>query len=360
MLRATLSRAVPTVVVALALAIFPTQTAIADGVLPYVAGGGDVTPSNGVPFHFAVHALSGPQAVSGQITARLDTTPEQTIIAETSCLYIQGNRAVTGNMVTSDPTNPSLIGLTFEIAFVDNGGAVADQTSAAFGFGRGSPPPQPACVNAFATAFTTLFPISPGRVTVNAGAAWDPVADFRLFPNQTNPSPDSLGNPGVWNYMFSDNLAHDPTHYHLLPHYSIIDANREEWDSGDPSSPFRTPLVGHLAQGRLIVLHPFGGQQISFGHFAILAWRSPVAGTIDVNGNVFLGDFSCTNLGSGINWSIDNGSSSLLTSSLPSGGSLNFSLSTTVRVGDTLYFIVDPGFDSLCDSTDLSLLITKP
>ena len=73
-----------------------------------------------------------------------------------------------------------------------------------------------------------------------------------------------------------------------------------------------------------------------------------------------MGDFTCTSLGSGIIWSIGQGSTTLVSSVLPSGGSMSFSVSATVQAGDTLYFVVDPGFDSLCDSTDLSLLITKP
>jgi len=336
--------------------------ASAGGVFPYVVGSGDFTPAGGATRHFAVSADSGPQGVSGKFTAVIETTPFANLVGDVTCLYAQGNRAVVGVLVRSDPINPGLVGVGFLVAFVDNGvpsqSTTPDLRSAAFN-GQSGAPTQAACVNAFPTAFTTLFPISPGDVTVNAGAVWDPATDFRLFPNQANPSPDSLGNPSVWSYMFSDGLVHDPAHYHLLPHYSVVDAISQQWDSGDATTGF-TPLVRDLTTQHLLDMAPHGGQAFSFGNFAILAWRSPVAGTVNINGDVFLGDSSCTSVGSGIIWSIDKGSTSLQSSLLLSGGNMNFSLSTTVQVGDTLYFISDPGFDDLCDSTDVSMLITKP
>ena len=39
----------------------------------------------------------------------------------------------------------------------------------------------------------------------------------RGFPRQANPSPDRLGNPGVWSFLRSATLAHEPATYTLLP-----------------------------------------------------------------------------------------------------------------------------------------------
>lgn len=142
------------------------------GVLPSAVGSGDFTPTGAVPRHFTITAVSGPEGVKGRITVRLETTPPTTIIAEVTCLYAQGNRAVVGSVVTFDSTNPALIGAPVMHAFVDNAmpsDPTPDQRSAPR-FVTGGPPTQSDCVSAFPTEFTTLFPIEPGNVTVDAGA----------------------------------------------------------------------------------------------------------------------------------------------------------------------------------------------
>lgn len=64
--------------------------------------------------------------------------------------------------------------------------------------------------------------------------------------------------------------------------------------------------------------------------------------------------------GSGIIWSIDQGSEPLQTTIVPAGGSTTFDLSTRVQKGDTLYFVHDPGFAADCDSALVTLSISKP
>lgn len=137
-----------------------------------VVGSGDFLPSDGVPRHFTINAISGPNGVSGQITVRVETTPAGTIIADVTCLHVEGNRAVVGSVITFSSTNPAAVGARVMHAFVDNGvpgGPTPDQRSAPQ-FPGGGPPTQADCVNAFPTAFTILFPIDPGNVTANAGA----------------------------------------------------------------------------------------------------------------------------------------------------------------------------------------------
>ena len=156
---------------ALALGLLVSGSASGGGVLPSVVGSGDFTAA--VPRHITITAVSGPEGVIGQITVKLTTTPATTIIADVTCLYVQGNRAVVGSVVTFDSTNPALIGAPVMHAFVDNGAAsdpTPDQRSAPR-FVTGGPPTQSDCESAFPTEFTTLFPIDPGNVTVNAGAA---------------------------------------------------------------------------------------------------------------------------------------------------------------------------------------------
>ena len=63
--------------------------------------------------------------------------------------------------------------------------------------------------------------------------------------------------------------------------------------------------------------------------------------------------------GSGIIWSVDQASESLQTTILPAGEASAFDLTTTIRKGETLYFIHDPGSDSNCDSAFVTLAISK-
>ena len=69
-------------------------------------------------------------------------------------------------------------------------------------------------------------------------------------------------------------------------------------------------------------------------------------------------DPACTQVGSGINFSVDQEAQSLPTVQIPTGGGDNFELSATVGQGESIYFIVDPGLDSSCDSLLIILEIT--
>src|SRR5450759_1171453 len=48
---------------------------------------------------------------------------------------------------------------------------------------------------------------------------WNVVHDFRTYPNQSNPNPDSYGNTDVWRFLQSSSLTHDPATYSLLPNF---------------------------------------------------------------------------------------------------------------------------------------------
>ena len=185
---------------------------------------------------------------------------------------------------------------------------------------------------------------------------WNPAVDWRNAPNQMNPSPDLHGNPGVWSYMtlFSTTFLLDPAQYELLPNYS---ADFEQWN--DPA--FINLLVGHdVPTSPTIRMHSYGGRVAGFVRNSILAWTSPVTGKVTVAGNVQLPSLSECSVGSGIIWSIDKGAESLFETVLPAGGTSSFKLSTIVQRGETLYFVHDPGWDSLCDTALVSLQITKP
>lgn len=223
---------------------------------------------------------------------------------------------------------------------------------------RGSPGWLRGPVGVLAAAALLILVVVAGGLTVDrigsliptesssAGPArvWDPVADFRRGANQMNPSPDSYGNPGVWSY-FSSTVAHSPPSYRLLPAFT-----NDQWN--DPAFRF---LTVYLDRGGLL-LHPWEtGDSV---RYTILGWKSPIAGNVTIRGTAALADTACTQVGSGITLSVDRGTQSLFVSEIPSGGTDEIHVSATMERGESIYFIVDPGADSDCDSTVLILEIT--
>jgi len=213
-------------------------------------------------------------------------------------------------------------------------------------------------VGAIATAAVVILVIVAGGLTIDRIGSWvpsastspgptqvwDPVADFGRWSNHQNPSPDSYSNREVWSYA-SSSLAHTPVVYELLPTFA-----------GSTWSDPRFVNLYALLDGRGLELSPWKGPD--FERFIILGWKSPIAGTVNVAGTFALVNDTCT--GSGITFSVDRESESLLMTEIPTGGNDAFALSATVELGDSLYFIVGSGATSTCDSTNLTLEITHP
>lgn len=196
-------------------------------------------------------------------------------------------------------------------------------------------------------------------VAAQAGSAdkvWNAATDFQVFPNQANPGPDSYGNSEVWSYLHSDAQVHDPSHYVPFDHYSVIASNVEQWDTGVPNKPF---LVGVERGLHQMLLHPNIGCNFTCFLYAVIGWRSPINGVVNIYGDMHLPPASFCTSGHGINWSIDKGATSLVTGSLVLGGTGAFTLTTRVMRGQSLYFVVDPGFDTDCDLTFLDLTIAQ-
>jgi hypothetical protein len=177
---------------------------------------------------------------------------------------------------------------------------------------------------------------------------WDAARDFSTAPNEANPNPDAYGNL-TWTYMWSDGRVHDPGLYRRFSHYTVVDASREQWDNGDshgtPFSPW--PLVGFDRDGRRIFMHPYTGQ------FAVLGWTSPVNGAVDFDGS-FASIDPCSR---GIDWTIDNGPTIVLSGHLGGGQGQAFNGELAVTSGESLYFVVDPAPDDLCDTTAVTVTI---
>jgi hypothetical protein len=173
---------------------------------------------------------------------------------------------------------------------------------------------------------------------------WDAGAAIRANPDR-NPAPDAFGNPGVWSYRSSSTL-HAPYAYQLLGSF-VNDA----W--GDA----RFAGLAVSADPRGIVLNPFGDVSVGW-RYVILGWRSPIAGEIAVRGVADLIQRPCPEPASGVRLMVDLESETLAEVQVDPAQSETVTTTVTVSRGESIFFIVDPGADSRCDNTLLTLTIT--
>jgi hypothetical protein len=93
------------------------------------------------------------------------------------------------------------------------------------------------------------------------------------------------------------------------------------------------------------------------GELAIIGWKSPITGKVDVSG--FFSDLD-PNCGDGIVWFVDKGGGARLTSGTIGncGPPQSYSLTgISVTAGQVLYFVVDRNRDYFCDSTGVDVTI---
>ena len=175
---------------------------------------------------------------------------------------------------------------------------------------------------------------------------WDAMLQFREYPNQLNPAPDGYGHTMVFSYLRSSGPAHDPAQYVALPAFERQGLQR--WY--DPA--FDGLFVGWApADDGMLTLHPYGGGVDS--RAAIVAWRNPVDASLTLSGRVEV-DGTC---GDGIIFSIEHGSRVFETFALPNGSRTFEHVVETFQAGEVLYFIVEPGANSECDTTRFNVII---
>ena len=174
---------------------------------------------------------------------------------------------------------------------------------------------------------------------------WDAMRQFRESPIQLNPAPDAYGHTMVFTYLRSSAPAHDPAQYVPLSEFEA--EGIQSWY--DPE--FEGLYVGWGLGDDMLTMHPYGGGVDS--RAAIVAWRSPVEASLRVTGSVEV-DATC---GDGIVFSIEHGTRDFETFPLPSGSSTFEHLVDVVHAGEVLYFIVEPGADSRCDTTRFNVTI---
>lgn len=211
-----------------------------------------------------------------------------------------------------------------------------------------------------------------GRANNKAIQKWNIPGDILgSTPNQVL---FNQGAKGVWFFMEGFSTVHDPLTYRLLHNYT---APCDNWNFGGPLfvgigcwestnlsigqyTPFMSLnftdhpiwMVNHDFPARSLVLNASETQ------LAVVAWKSPLAGTINVRGSFeqFLG--FC---GNGIHWSVDKGADTLASGDIGAGGGLRTFHLSDIKVvkGESLYFTVDSLGDRYCDETPLHVTIVK-
>jgi hypothetical protein len=187
---------------------------------------------------------------------------------------------------------------------------------------------------------------------------WNLERDFRLAPDQANPTPDIYGHPHVWHFLRSE--SYDPKSNALLSEF-IPDAfsvpGLQQWQGPHVScsEKDKLPAVGINGIGSfqqvfgigwpngVVRVHPWATELV------IVGWRSPIQGSVSLSATFTMLDPTG---GNGILWIVNQGCRALGQGQTHQGGSDLFQVGDiAIREGDFLYFIIDPkeqehGFDS--------------
>lgn len=174
---------------------------------------------------------------------------------------------------------------------------------------------------------------------------------------------------GVWYFMVSSSANHDARRYRFLREYNApalpftdisIPVGFSCWQEPAQVLPdvcfnfndASVRLESFDVPPHTVDMHPYQDQ------YSIVAWRSPLQGSISIEGSFQDLDDHC---GNGILATIDRNSEILFFEDLPDGTGAHFHLpKVRVNEDDVLYFIVDAkNFDYVCDSTALDLTITR-
>jgi hypothetical protein len=207
-------------------------------------------------------------------------------------------------------------------------------------------------------------------VTAAAQTTWKLSTNLLVTSNEIS---FNQGANGVWYFLESRSFAHDPKSYKFLSDYSSpCNTNPLEvlingvscWRNPDlDSQGNHAPLVGVNFTYRTQFTNNFGIPRRSvwmhpgIDRLAIVGWKSPITGLVNVAG--YFSDLD-PNCGNGVIWSVDRVRTKLASGTIANGGaSQSFSLvNVSVGTGQVLYFVVDPNRDSFCDSTGIDVTIS--
>jgi len=200
-------------------------------------------------------------------------------------------------------------------------------------------------------------------------AIWNLSRDVRATSNEIS---FNQGSNGVWYFMESASLTHNPSVYSFLPNYTApcpggIGAPLVNgigcWQDAAHTVDHNPKVGVNFTNQTLFPISPGIPPHAVFLHpapdrFAIVAWKSPLFAIVSITGSFTDLDPDC---GNGILWFIEGRGQRLASGNIPNGGAQNFNLpSVTVSPGQVLYFIVDPkNGDYGCDTTGLDLTIAE-
>jgi hypothetical protein len=219
-------------------------------------------------------------------------------------------------------------------------------------------------------ALLAVFTAQPADGNGHGGQRWDVARDFRIAPNQVNPSPDRWGNTAAWSYLYSPTGEQDPAAYKLLPNFGTdkfdVQGLESWWGTNVSNNDDDLPAVGINATGHEVstpaapsvhwpagevLVHPWRGQPV------VIGWRSPVVGSVFVTGQVSLAQQP--NCGDGIDWAFDRGANVLAHGTIQLLQTNSWHLRTHLSRGESLYLVVAPRANIFCDSTLVDLTITR-
>lgn len=191
------------------------------------------------------------------------------------------------------------------------------------------------------------------------GITWHLMSDFRLYPEQENPSRDSYGNPAVWYYL-RGTLDRNSQGYSLLSNFDQNWKDNLDWQAWNlGSSVWRLgpAALSDPTQIDRIHVHPYINTTVAVG------WQSPIDGVISISGRVTDSDCGGSD---GVSWFIDKGATPLAsggvncTEQLFSDGSGSENLTyVAVRSGEFIYFVVHPRSSTNWDTTLLDITIAS-
>jgi hypothetical protein len=203
-----------------------------------------------------------------------------------------------------------------------------------------------------------LQPGGPGP-TESAGTpqTWDAAVDFGRPPDHANPAPDRYGNPDVWSYLRSTYDLHNPGIYVTLPNFQVTEAGADQWYERDLLNLF----VAYPQNSPSLSVHPWSDGDPDHNHNAIVGWISPASGWFRVTASAHLEATECSEAADGVTFTVDQNAAVLRAASVSIGdGARVLEVQTLLEAGDGLYFVVAPGADAHCDTTDLTITITGP
>ena len=165
---------------------------------------------------------------------------------------------------------------------------------------------------------------------------------------------------GVWYFMQSSSLNHDPSTYSFLPDF----ANPCQGSAANAVQCWQN-LQGDIGSPKVIV-NPSDKQDVFYppSSFAIaprnsalgiVAWRSPITGTVMISGVYTALEVPCSN---GLIWSVDKEGTILKKGKLITG-SASFNVQSNIKSGDVIYFTIDPDGSQDCDTTGLKVQIKR-